>query len=215
MANAIMKNCPWSVQTAMRTDDFLTGWAAAEAMDEEQLAGIAEKLRQASNRGSDSRWAMYAGLLYARLARMAADRGDRDTFRRAAMTVGGLVSAGRGSASKAVLLRLAEAATAAGQPDVAREYLRQSGVHGPDRDAVLAQIVVKMLEDGRVVEARKHLQEIADPGAAVSAWYATTKAEVSAPSARLSAVYEEIEPLSSDAVRSAALAGVAAALLAK
>jgi hypothetical protein len=66
-----------------------------------------------------------------------------------------------------------------------------------------------------VVEARKLLAEIRDESAAIPAWYATTKLEASAPSARLSAVFEEVDALATAAQKSAALAGVATALLSK
>ena len=158
---------------------------------------------------------LFRSLLYAKLALLAAEKGDQDAYRRAAMTVGGLVSSNRGAASRAVLLRLAEATTVAGQPDLAKEYVDQSRVRGSEKDRVLARMTVKMLEDGRVVEAREMLKNILDESAALPAWYAMTKSEASAPSARLSAIYEEIDALSTDAERAGALAGVAAAMLAK
>jgi tetratricopeptide (TPR) repeat protein len=194
------------------TKPFLVAWAAAEAGDMAEVETIANRIRRApfASRTSPAR----ASLLYAKLSLNAARKGDEDAYRRAAMTAGGLLDYDQQSAPAALLL-LAEAAVLRGQPDAALEYLRPFPVRSPEHDMVHARIIAAMPKQGRVVEARKLLGQISDEGAAVAAWYATTKAEASAPSARLSAVYEEINALRGPAKKAAALAGVATALLAK
>ena len=57
----------------------------------------------------------------------------------------------------------------------------------PDKD--LAQCVA----DPHVVQFDRRAGEIRDEAAAIPVWYATTKLEASAPSARLSAVFEEVD----------------------
>ena len=125
----------------------------------------------------------------------------------------GLVNIRRGSASPAILLRLAEATATLGETDVAREYIDQSKVHGPERDAVVADVVTAICQDRRVSEARELLEQIHDEEAKVQAWYAVAKAQANEPSARLSVLFERAEVLTGDVEKAAAFAGVASALL--
>ena len=104
---------------------FVLGLAAAEAEDVVGLKRLAEDAQQHYLTNRMSERANYAAMLYARLALLAARRGDEDGYRQAAMKVGGLVNASRGPASRSVMLQLAEAAAILGQPDVAREYVDQ------------------------------------------------------------------------------------------
>ena len=157
--------------------------------------------------------ANYAALLYAKLSLLAARRGDENRYQQAAMKVGGLVNIRRGSASPAILLRLAEATATLGETDVAREYIDQSKVHGPERDAVVADVVTAICQDGRISEARELLEQIRDEEAKVQASYAVAKAEADEPSARLSGLFERAEAMAGNAEKAAALAGVASALL--
>ena len=110
------------------------------------------------------------------------------------------------------MLGLAEAAAVLGQPDVAREYVDQSRVHGPERDAVMAQMAAALIREGRMSEAHKLLDGIGDKKARLPARYAVAKAQASKASEELSTVFQEIEALSSNAEQASALAGVGAAL---
>lgn len=216
LAEAIMSDIPWQQGRPARNSDlFLAGVAAAEAGVSGEVEGLAETLRQEAHRRRSGTDATYAATLYGFRAGLAAENGDEAAFTKAAMTVGGLVNKDQNAASHVVLVRLAEATALLGQLETARDYLNQSEVRDTSGDRVLVLIVRKLLENGDLIGARKTLKEIYDPVSTVPAWYEMTKAEASAPSARLSAVYEEIEGLSHPADQAAALAGVAAALLSK
>ena len=215
IAEIIMGGFPWSqVQATRGTDTFLMGLAAAEAQDAAELEELAEEMRRRATTtlGGSSSMTNYAALLYAKLSLLAARRGDENRYQ-AAMKVGGLVNIRRGSASPAILLRLAEATATLGETDVAREYIDQSKVHGPERDAVVADVVTAICQDGRISEARELLEQIRDEEAKVQASYAVAKAEADEPSARLSGLFERAEAMAGNAEKAAALAGVASALL--
>jgi len=143
------------------------------------------------------------------LAKAAAHRGDRERYRKAAMTVGGYASQGYRGASKVVFLELADAASAAGQPDAALESARQAGVHGPEQDDVALAIVGKLIELDRVPAAKEVVERMQDEIAAVRGLYAV--AEASAASARPSALFAECDKLSTNPERAAMLSGIAAA----
>jgi len=212
IAEIIMSGYPWSQVQAMRgTDRLLTGLAAAEANDPRQVESLAEE--QQTKIGTVSERATYAAILYARLALLAARRGDKNAYRRAAMKVGGLVNASRAAASRSVLLQLAEAASALGEPDIAREYVDQSRVFGPERDAVLAMAATALLGEGRLEDARELLEGLRDEEAKVPVRYALAKAEAKRSSTELSSIFEAIGRLPSKAEKASALAGVGAALL--
>ena len=218
IAEIIMRGFPWSqVQATRGTDTFLMGLAAAEAQDAAELEELAEEMRRraTTSLGGSSSMANYAALLYAKMSLLAARKGDENRYRQAAMKVGGLVNTSRGSASRAILLRLAEATAALGETDVAHEYIDQSKVHGAERDAVVVGLVTAMCHDGRISEATRLLEKIHDEEAKVQAWYAVAKAEADEPSARLSSLFEQTETLAGEAEKAAALAGVASALLTK
>jgi hypothetical protein len=111
IAGAILIGRPWSQVSAQRgTDVFLAGLSAAEAWDTGALGRIADTIRQEAIRTHLAGRANYAARLYAQRALIAARAGDEEAYRQAAMTVGGLVNKGRGPASHAVLVEVAEAA---------------------------------------------------------------------------------------------------------
>ena len=215
VAEAIMKGRPWSQVTAMRDSDvFLDGMSAAEAGNTQTLDGIAAELQRQAIRTNSSPRATYAARLFAQRALVAAEAGDEEAYRTAAMTVGGLVHNQRGPASDAVLAEVAAAAAIAGEDLAAREFLEQSRVRGLERDNVLSLLAVKAMQEGRETDARKALQDIGKPAPGVDAWYAVAKLQASKPAAELSAIYDEIDSLP-DATKAAAFAGVAAGLAGK
>ncbi len=214
IAEIIISRSPWrQVQAVRGTTNFVRGLAAAEAQDVNELTKWAELLR--TNARYSSELATYSAILHTRIALLAASKGDEDGYRKAAMTVGGLINASRYPASQSVFLQLAEATAVLGQPDVAREYVEQSRVYGPERDAVLAQIAIALVKEGRLADARKTLDGIRDEGAKVPARYAIARTEAGGDAVNLLAVFQDIEALPSHAEKAAALAGVGAALLSK
>jgi hypothetical protein len=214
VAEVILAEFPWSHTQATRgTDKFGLGLAAAEAGDTAQLENVAEQLRQRVNIGSsNSAIANYAAILYAHLALFEAQKGNDDSYQNAAMKVGGLVSRSRSSASRTVLLRLAEASNALGQSDIAYEYVEQSEVRGAEREAVLAQIATSLFRENRNEEAKELLDSVFDGAALVGVRCAAASAEVRA-STELSAIFTSIESQRTAAEKGASLVGVAQALL--
>ena len=192
---------------------FLQGLAAAEAEDGTNLKRLADDAQRHYLTNKMSERATYAAILYARLALLAARRGDEGAYREAAMQVGGLVNASRGAAPRSVLLQLAEATALLGQSDVAKEYITQSRVYGAERDAVLARVATEFVREGRLAEADEVLQGIRSEEAKIPARYAISKALASHDSARPSAIFRDIEALPSDAEKASSLAGVAVATL--
>jgi hypothetical protein len=212
VAGAILIGRPWSQVHALRDSDvFLAGLSAAEARETEALSGIMNELHAEAIRTHTSGRLTYAARLLAQRALIAAEAGDEDTYRSAAMTVGGLVNNGRSAAHRSVLATVAEAAAIAGEDLVAREFLKQSAVKGIERDNVLSLLAVNEMEGGMETDARETLAEIEEPAAAVDAWYPIAKCKAGKSSPQLGPVYEEITDLS-PAKRAAALAGVAAAV---
>jgi len=194
---------------------YLLSLAAAEADDLSQLETLAMATKDRADSYNNSPERTYASLVNAKLALVAARKGDRERYRQAAMTIGGYVSQRYGPASKTVLLHLAMAATAAGEPDVARQYVEQSGVTGPERDVALLAIAERLIEEGRVADGRRVVESLQDELSAVRGWYVVSAAEAAAPSARLSALHEGIDSLPRSSCKAASLAGIGAGLLAR
>jgi hypothetical protein len=211
IAGAMMAGYPWSHEDRKKRDEkFLLGLAASEARDVWELTRWAED--RPSGVGATRERLTYVALLQAELARLAAERGDEDAYRQAAMQVGGLVNRGGNQASQSVLLPLAEATAKIGQPDVARDYAAQSRVRGPERERVQAAIAIAMVREGFLSDARELLDQTGIERAKLPARYALAKAEAAQDTADLEAIFQALGELRGKGEQAAALAGVAAGL---
>ena len=175
----------------------------------EQLEVLAKR---SADLGNDSPNKTHAARVNAHIALVAARRGHQGLYRKAAMKVGGYVSRPRSPASKSVFLELAVATAAAGEPEIALEYVRQAAVRGLEGDFVLLAIAEKMIELGRIAAAKEVVQTIRHVIAGVQGWYAISVAEAAAGSEPLSALCLRVEKLPYDTQKAAVLAGVAAGL---
>jgi predicted Zn-dependent protease len=206
LANLMLADGPWFPS---RRRLHLLPWAAAESND---VAKLQELEISANKWTKSSEGKTRAARINAFLAMVAARRGDRDLYRKAAMKVGGYVSQGRNGASRIVFLDLAEAAAVAGQPDAALEYVKNAKWRGHEGDAAWLAITEKMLELGRVSAAKEIVQNIRGGVASVRGRYVVAVAEASAASANLSTLYVEADELPGISQKAAAMAGIATAL---
>jgi hypothetical protein len=216
LAQRLLADGPWFPDRENNLSrKFLLSLAAAETDDVAQLETLAVATKDRADSYNDSQERTYASLVNANLALVAARNGDRERYRRAAMTIGGYVSQQRGPASKTVLLDLAIAATAVGEPDVARQYVEQSGTTGPKRDVALLAIAERLIREGRVGDGRRVIESLQDEICSVRGWYVVSAAEAAAASAELSALLEQADSVSRNSYKAAALAGIGTGLLAK
>jgi len=214
LADMLVADGPWFPDRSpyWTSRQYLLSLAAVETNDVTRLEELEARTKKSaeSSRGSTDK--THAARVNALLALAAARRGDRDGYRTAAMKVGGYASQGYYGASKQVFLELAEAASAAGQPDAALEYAKQAGVRGPEQDVALLAIAEKMIELGRVPAAKEVVGRIQGEVAAMRGRYAAAAAEASSVSVKLSTLYLEADSLSDTSQKAATLAGIAAAL---
>lgn len=204
LADAMFLPSPWGTAAQFRYSNDAYAIAFIEAEDEGGIQREGELFRQEEARAGS------AATAFARLAFLAARKGDGEGFRKHAMVVSGLTKARRYPSSPAVFLELARGAAILGETDLAREYIGRAGAHGLDRDAALADVIEQMARRNQVAEARKALAEVRDGAALVRARYAVVHAEAAAPSAKLSTLFEEVESCPTAHEKAAALAGVGA-----
>ena len=210
LAEVIMHASPWFRGSLYGGGmSYLAALAAAESEDIAELQQLAEKTRGYANNTTDTN---YAADAHARLAHLAARKGDEALFRRTAVAVGGFVSDRRAAASPAVLLRLTEAAALVGQWDMAKQFLGQSKAAGTDRDVAAACIVCEMAKRGQIAGARSLAEQVRDPSAKARVSYALANAEAAASSAKLSSIILQIVALPTSGEKAAAFGGMAAAL---
>lgn len=183
--------------------------AFMEAEDERGIQQQAERFQRERARAGSAATAL------ARLAVLAARKGDGDAFRKNAMIVSGLTKARERPSSRAVFLELARGAAILGETDLAREYIEQSGVGGSPRDAALAEVIEQMARQKQLAEARRLVDGLRDGPARVRARYAITRAEAATPSANMETLYQEARSYPTSHDKAAALAGVATGALRK
>ena len=98
---------------------------------------------------------------------------------------------------------------------MARRYVEESKVIGPERDKTMAKVAIALVHDGRAEEGAELLKRLQDDAAKLPARYAIAKVEATETAAKPSAVYQRIESLTNDAERASALAGVGVAMFTK
>jgi hypothetical protein len=216
LAQPLLADGPWFPdQENHLSRKFLLSLAAAATDDLPQLETLAAATKKRADSYNDSQERTYASLVNAQIALVSARKGDRERYRRAAMTIGGYISQPRAPASKSVLLYLAKAATAVGKVDVARQYIEQSGITGVQRDVALLAVAERLVEVGRVADGRNVVESLEDELAAIRGWYVVSTAEAAATSAHPSDLIEGTKSLPRSSCRAASLAGIGVGLLAK
>jgi hypothetical protein len=183
--------------------------AFMEAEDERGIQQQAERFQRVQARAGSAATAL------ARLAVLAARKGDGDGFRKNAMIVSGLTKAREYPSSRVVFLELARGAALLGETDLAREYVEQSGAGGPLRDAALSEVIEQMARQKQTGEARRLVDGLRDGQAKVRARYAIARAEAAAASANLEDLYGNACSYPTSHEKAAALVGVAAGTLKK
>ena len=211
LADALFAQNPWCVVNSLGCKQYLAGVAAAESHNKDELEKVATFFQPRAGSGSE-RDSQYAASLYVLRTLIAANEADETSYRKAAMTVGGLVNNSRYPAPKACFIGLAQAAAVMGECDVALEYVERAGGVRLDQFDVLAVIAVEMAKRGQIAEAQKLSKQIQDDAANVPVWAALATAETKASAGKLSVLLQKIDSCPINAMKAASMFGVASAL---